>query len=538
MSQFTDFIEVKGARVHNLKNIDVSIPREKLVVITGLSGSGKSSLAFDTIYAEGQRRYIETFSAYARQFLGGLERPDVDKIDGLSPVIAIEQKTTSKSPRSTVGTITEIYDFLRLLFARASDAYSYNTGAKMISYSDEQIKALIIKDFNGKRINVLSPVIRSRKGHYRELFEQIAKQGFVKVRTDGEIRDIVKGMKLDRYKTHDIEIVIDRLVINDTIDNDKRLTETINTAMYHGEDVLLVIDQDTNETRYFSRSLMCPTSGISYPNPEPNNFSFNSPKGACANCNGIGTLYQINESKIIPDDSLSIKAGALTPHGPQKNSWIFKQFETIAQRFNFKLTDAYKDIPEEAKQIILYGGNDKFSVESKTLGVTRDYKIDFEGVANFIENQYNTAESRSLKRWAKDYMDKVECPVCQGSRLKKESLYFKINNKNIAELANTDIVDLADWFDNLNDHLSEKQLKIAEEVVKEIKSRLQFLLDVGLDYLALNRSSKSLSGGEAQRIRLATQIGSQLVGVLYILDEPSIGLHQRDNEKLINSRLT
>ncbi len=538
MSQFTDFIEVKGARVHNLKNIDVSIPREKLVVITGLSGSGKSSLAFDTIYAEGQRRYIETFSAYARQFLGGLERPDVDKIDGLSPVIAIEQKTTSKSPRSTVGTITEIYDFLRLLFARASDAYSYNTGAKMISYSDEQIKALIIKDFNGKRINVLSPVIRSRKGHYRELFEQIAKQGFVKVRTDGEIRDIVKGMKLDRYKTHDVEIVIDRLVINDTIDNDKRLTETINTAMYHGEDVLLVIDQDTNETRYFSRSLMCPTSGISYPNPEPNNFSFNSPKGACSNCNGIGTLYQINESKIIPDDSLSIKAGALTPHGPQKNSWIFKQFETIAQRFNFKLTDAYKDIPEEAKQIILYGGNDKFSVESKTLGVTRDYKIDFEGVANFIENQYNTAESRSLKRWAKDYMDKVECPVCQGSRLKKESLYFKINNKNIAELANTDIVDLADWFDNLNDHLSEKQLKIAEEVVKEIKSRLQFLLDVGLDYLALNRSSKSLSGGEAQRIRLATQIGSQLVGVLYILDEPSIGLHQRDNEKLINSLIS
>jgi len=535
MSQFTDFIEVKGARVHNLKNIDVSIPREKLVVITGLSGSGKSSLAFDTIYAEGQRRYIETFSAYARQFLGGLERPDVDKIDGLSPVIAIEQKTTSKSPRSTVGTITEIYDFMRLLFARASDAYSYNTGAKMVSYSDEQIKALIIKDFNGKRINVLSPVVRSRKGHYRELFEQIGKQGFVKVRTDGEIRDIVKGMKLDRYKNHDIEIVIDRLVINDDVDNDKRLTETINTAMYHGDDVLLVIDQDTNEARYFSRSLMCPTSGISYPNPEPNNFSFNSPKGACSNCNGIGTLYQINESKIIPDDSLSIKSGALAPHGPQKNSWIFKQFETIAQRFNFKLTDAYKDIPKEAKHIILYGGNDKFSVESKTLGVTRDYKIDFEGVANFIENQYKTAESRSLKRWAKDYMDQVECPVCEGSRLKKESLYFKINNKNIAELANSDIVELAEWFKDLDAHLSEKQLKIGEEVVKEIKSRLQFLLDVGLDYLSLNRSSKSLSGGEAQRIRLATQIGSQLVGVLYILDEPSIGLHQRDNEKLINS---
>ena len=535
MSQFSNFIEVKGARVHNLKNIDVSIPREKLVVITGLSGSGKSSLAFDTIYAEGQRRYIETFSAYARQFLGGLERPDVDKIDGLSPVIAIEQKTTSKSPRSTVGTITEIYDFMRLLFARASDAYSYNTGDKMISYSDEQIKTLITKDFKGKRINILSPIIRSRKGHYRELFEQIAKQGFVKVRTDGEIRDIVKGMKLDRYKTHDIEIVIDRLVINDDVDNDKRLTETINTAMYHGEDVLLVIDQDTQETRYFSRSLMCPSSGISYPNPEPNNFSFNSPKGACPSCNGIGTLYKINENKIIPDDSLSIKAGALAPHGPQKKSWIFKQFETIAQRFDFKLTDAYKDIPKEAKQIILYGGNDKFSVESKTLGVTRDYKIDFEGVANFIENQYKTAESSSLKRWAKDFMDKVTCPDCNGSRLKKESLYFKINDKNIAELADTDIVELSAWFNNLNHNLSKKQLKIAEEVVKEIKSRLQFLLDVGLDYLSLNRSSKTLSGGEAQRIRLATQIGSQLVGVLYILDEPSIGLHQRDNEKLINS---
>lgn len=535
MSQFDDFIEVKGARVHNLKNIDVSIPREKLVVITGLSGSGKSSLAFDTIYAEGQRRYIETFSAYARQFLGGLERPDVDKIDGLSPVIAIEQKTTSKSPRSTVGTITEIYDFMRLLFARASDAYSYNTGDKMVSYSDEQIKALILKDFNGKRINILAPVVRSRKGHYRELFEQIAKQGFVKVRTDGEIKDLVKGMKLDRYKNHDIEIVIDRLKIDDTADNDKRLTETINTAMYHGEDVLLVIDQDTQEARYFSRSLMCPTSGISYPNPEPNNFSFNSPKGACDNCSGIGELYQVNENKIVPDDSLSIKNGALAPHGPEKNSWIFKQLETIAQRFNFKLTDAYKDIPKDAKQVIMYGGNDKFSVESKTLGVTRDYKIDFEGVANFIDNQYRTAESTSLKRWAKDYMDKVTCPVCEGSRLRKESLYFKINEKNIAELANSDIVELAEWFKNLNEHLSEKQLKIAEEVIKEIKTRLQFLLDVGLNYLSLNRSSKSLSGGEAQRIRLATQIGSQLVGVLYILDEPSIGLHQRDNEKLINS---
>lgn len=535
MSKTDETIEVKGARVHNLKNIDVTIPREQLVVITGLSGSGKSSLAFDTIYAEGQRRYIETFSAYARQFLGGLERPDVDKIDGLSPVIAIEQKTTSKSPRSTVGTITEIYDFLRLLYARASDAYSYNTGEKMVSYSDEQIKNLIVESYKDKRINILSPVIRSRKGHYRELFEQIAKQGFVKVRTDGKVRDLVKGMKLDRYKTHDIEIVIDRLKIDESSGNDKRLTETINTAMYHGDDVLMVLDHDTNEVRYFSRNLMCPSSGISYPNPEPNNFSFNSPKGACSTCNGIGTLYQVNEKKIVPDESLSIKAGALAPHGPQKNSWIFKQLETIAQRFEFSLNDAYKTIPEEAKHMIMYGGNDKFSVESKSLGVTRDYKIDFEGVANFIDSQYKNAETTSLKRWAKDYMDKVSCPTCEGSRLRKESLYFKVNGLNIAELAHKDIVDLAAWFEDLENHLSEKQFKIAEEIIKEIKARLKFLLDVGLDYLSLNRSSKSLSGGEAQRIRLATQIGSQLVGVLYILDEPSIGLHQRDNEKLINS---
>ncbi|HLV15127.1 MAG TPA: excinuclease ABC subunit UvrA [Xanthomarina sp.] len=537
MSLFEENIEVQGARVHNLKNIDVTIPREKLVVITGLSGSGKSSLAFDTIYAEGQRRYIETFSAYARQFLGGLERPDVDKIDGLSPVIAIEQKTTSKSPRSTVGTITEIYDFLRLLYARASDAYSFHTGEKMVSYNDEQIKELIIENFKGKRIHILAPVVRSRKGHYRELFEQIAKQGFVKVRADGEVLDLVKGMKLDRYKNHDIEIVIDRLKIDDTADNDKRLSETINTAMYHGDDVLMVLDQDTQQARYFSRNLMCPSSGISYPNPEPNNFSFNSPKGACPKCNGIGSLYQVNENKIIPDSKLSIAAGALAPQGPQKNTWIFKQLEAIAKRFNFSLTDPYISIPEEAKQMILYGGNEKFSVESKTLGVTRDYKIEFEGLANFIESQYAHAETTSLKRWAKEYMDKVTCDACQGSRLRQESLYFKINGNNIADLANKDIVDLAHWFHDLDSHLSDKQLKIAEEIIKEIKTRLQFLLDVGLEYLSLNRSSKSLSGGEAQRIRLATQIGSQLVGVLYILDEPSIGLHQRDNEKLIKSLL-
>ena len=538
MTKFEENIEVKGARVHNLKNIDVTIPREKLVVITGLSGSGKSSLAFDTIYAEGQRRYIETFSSYARQFLGGLERPDVDKIDGLSPVIAIEQKTTSKSPRSTVGTITEIYDFLRLLYARASDAYSYNTGEKMISYTDEQIKELIISSFNNKRINILSPVIRSRKGHYRELFEQIAKQGFVKVRTDGEIRDLVKGMKLDRYKTHDIEIVIDRLKIDSTTDNEKRLIESINTAMYHGDNVLMVIDNDTSEVRYFSRNLMCPSSGISYPNPEPNNFSFNSPKGACSNCNGIGTLYKVNQKKIIPDDSISIKSGGLAPQGPQKNSWIFKQLELIAQRFNFDLNDPIRKIPKDALEMILYGGNDKFSVESKTLGVTRNYNIDFEGIANFIESQYHNSDSSSIKRWAKAYMDKVTCPECNGSRLKKESLFFKINSKSIADLANLDILELSKWFKSLDAHLSEKQKAIATEVIKEIKTRIKFLLDVGLDYLALNRSSKSLSGGEAQRIRLATQIGSQLVGVLYILDEPSIGLHQRDNQKLINSLIS
>ncbi len=535
MAKTEDSIEVLGARVHNLKNIDVSIPREKLVVITGLSGSGKSSLAFDTIYAEGQRRYIETFSAYARQFLGSLERPDVDKIEGLSPVIAIEQKTTSKNPRSTVGTITEIYDFLRLLFARAADAYSYNTGEKMVSYTDSQIKELILDNFKDKRVSILAPVIRSRKGHYRELFEQIARQGFVKVRTDEDIVDIEKGMKLDRYKTHDIEIVIDRLKIENKPDSDKRLEESIKTAMYHGEDTLMILEQDTGNIRYFSRNLMCPTTGISYPSPEPNSFSFNSPKGACPTCNGIGTLYQVNEDKIIPDRSKSIKNGGIAPHGPQKKNWIFSQLQLIADRFEFSLTDPIQKIPEEAIQMILFGGKEKFSRESKSLGITRDYKIDFEGVANFIETTYRNNDSTSLRRWSKEYMDKVVCPDCEGARLKKEALYFKIYNKNIAELSQLDITDLSEWFDDIEKHLSEKQLQIASEVIKEIRTRLQFLVDVGLTYLNLNRSSKSLSGGEAQRIRLATQIGSQLVGVLYILDEPSIGLHQRDNEKLINS---
>ena len=530
-----DTIEIIGARAHNLKNIDVTIPREKLVVITGLSGSGKSSLAFDTIYAEGQRRYIETFSAYARQFLGGLERPDVDKIDGLSPVIAIEQKTTSKSPRSTVGTITEIYDFLRLLYARAADAYSYNTGEKMVSYSDEQIKKLIIEDFQGKRINILAPAIRSRKGHYRELFEQISKQGFLKVRVDGQIKDLEFGMKVDRYKTHDIEIVIDRLAIEDDEDTDKRLNESIKTAMYHGDDILMVIEQESQEARYYSRTLMCPSSGISYPNPEPNNFSFNSPKGACSNCNGLGTVHEINLGKIIPNPKLSIKNGGFIPLGDYKNSWIFKQLEIIAQKFEFKITDPIETLPKEAMEMILYGGNEKFSVVSKVMGITKDYKIDFEGISNFIKNQYEESNSASIKRWAKEFMDENDCPECNGTRLRKEALYFKINEKNIGDLVQMDISELAEWFANLPKHLSEKQATIATEILKEIIARLQFLLDVGLNYLSLNRGSKTLSGGEAQRIRLATQIGSQLVGVLYILDEPSIGLHQRDNERLIKS---
>ena len=537
-------IEVLGARVHNLKNIDVTIPREKLVVITGLSGSGKSSLAFDTIYAEGQRRYVETFSAYARQFLGGLERPDVDKIDGLSPVIAIEQKTTSKSPRSTVGTITEIYDFLRLLFARAADAYSYNTGEKMVSYDDEQIKELITQDFAGKRINILAPIIRARKGHYAELFQQIAKQGFLKVRINGEIKDITTGMKLDRYKTHDIEIVIDRMVIDpsdselakqNTPDNEKRLSESIKTAMYHGENVLMILDQDTNAIRFFSRNLMCPTTGISYQNPEPNLFSFNSPKGACEHCKGLGTVNEINIKKIIPNPKLSINKGGFAPLGEYKSSWMFKQLEIIGEKYGFKLTDPISAISEEAMEMILNGGKEKFSVESKVLGVTKEYKIEFEGISHFIKNQHDESGSATIKRWAKEFMDEVNCPVCEGSRLKKEALFFKINEKNITELCNMDISDVTAWFLELNSHLSDKQKTIATEVIKEIKDRLAFLMNVGLDYLALSRSSKSLSGGEAQRIRLATQIGSQLVGVLYILDEPSIGLHQRDNDKLIHS---
>ena len=533
MSNPLENIEILGARVHNLKNVDVTIPREKLVVITGLSGSGKSSLAFDTIYAEGQRRYIETFSAYARQFLGGLERPDVDKINGLSPVIAIEQKTTSKSPRSTVGTITEIYDFLRLLFAKAGDAYSYETNKKMVSYSDEQIKEVIFEDFNGEKVLILAPIIKSRKGHYRELLERLSKQGFIYARIDGEVTELTKGLRLDRYKTHDIEIVIDQILIDKK--NENRFNQSIQTAMYHGEDTVLILKYNTAIPRYFSRNLMCQESGISYAKPEPNSFSFNSPKGACSTCNGLGILPKVNLKKVIPDKSISIKKSGIKPIGEQKASWIFKQLLLIAERYNFTLSDPINKIPKKALDIILYGGNEKFDIASKALGITRTYSIDFEGIINFIEQQYHNSESTSIKRWAKGFMDDTICPDCHGNRLKKESLYFKIANKSIADLVKFDLQELKTWFDKIDTKLSATQHLIADEIIKEIKTRISFLLDVGLSYLSLARSAKSLSGGEAQRIRLATQIGSQLVGVLYILDEPSIGLHQRDNEKLINS---
>ena len=536
-----EFIEVYGARAHNLRDIDVQIPRESLVVVTGLSGSGKSSLAFDTIYAEGQRRYIETFSAYARQFLGNLERPDVDKIEGLSPVIAIEQKTTSKSPRSTVGTITEIYDFLRLLYARASDAYSFNTGERMVRYTDEQILELIRSEYNGQSAVILAPVIRARKGHYRELFESIAKQGFLKVRIDGVITDLCKGMKVDRYKTHDIEIVIDRLRVTNELNQDQRLKAAIETAMYHGDGILMVLlsqKKDPNidlKPRFFSRSFMCPSTGISYATPEPNNFSFNSPKGMCPNCKGLGSLHKVNPDKIIPDPSLSIKKGAIAPYERQGNSWINKQLELIANHFQADLNTPYQELPEAMKDAILKGLHTSYEKASKTLGITRQFKIDFEGIIPFIEATFENRDSRQLRRWAKSYMDKKVCPVCQGSRLRKESQFFKIDHKSIAELAQWDIEALMQWIKKVPDSLSDSQNAIARGVLKEVETRLQFLLDVGLSYLSLNRPSKSLSGGESQRIRLATQIGSQLVGVLYILDEPSIGLHQRDNEKLIKS---
>ena len=528
-------ILVKGARVHNLKNIDVNIPRNKFVVITGISGSGKSSLAFDTIYAEGQRRYIETFSAYARQFIGGLERPDVDKIDGLSPVIAIEQKTTSKNPRSTVGTITEIYDYLRLFYSRVADAYSYNSNEKMISYTDDEIIDLVFKNFISKKITILSPAVQSRKGHYRELFSSIQKQGFLKARIDGVVTDLKPNLKLDRYKIHDIEIVIDRLVLKNDESSKKRLKDSLITAMYHGNNSLLIVNEEDNTTTYFSRSLICPSTGISYENPEPNSFSFNSPKGMCKKCNGLGKLNKVNIDLVLPDKSISIHNGGLLPLGNYTTSWIFKQIETISDRYNFNIKDPISKIPKKAMEIILFGGNESFSVESKTLGLTRKYEIDFEGVIPFIENQANEIYSARIKRWANGFMDNVNCESCNGSRLNKESRNFFVDKKNIHDLSSLDIIDLKKWFKSVESTLSNRNKIIGSEIIKEINKRLDFLLNVGLDYLSLSRPTKSLSGGESQRIRLATQIGSQLVGVLYILDEPSIGLHQRDNSKLIES---
>jgi excinuclease ABC subunit A len=528
-------ILVQGARVHNLKNIDVNIPRNKFVVITGISGSGKSSLAFDTIYAEGQRRYIETFSAYARQFIGGLERPDVDKIDGLSPVIAIEQKTTSKNPRSTVGTITEIYDYLRLFYSRVGEAFSYNSNEKMISYTDDEIIDLVFNNFKEKKITILSPVVKARKGHYRELFSSIQKQGFLKARINGVITELKPNLKLDRYKIHDIEIVIDRIILKNNETSKKRLKDSLITAMYHGNNSLLIVNEEDNSNTYYSRSLICPSTGISYEKPEPNSFSFNSPKGMCKKCNGLGKLNKVNIDLVIPDKSISIYSGGLVPLGNYKSSWIFKQIETISERYNFSIKDPISKIPKKAIEIILFGGNESFSVESKSLGLTRKYEIDFEGVIPFIENQANEIYSARIKRWANGFMDNVKCETCNGSRLNKESSYFFIDNKNIHDLSSLDIVDLKNWFSSVEPKLSERNKIIGSEIIKEINKRLDFLLNVGLDYLSLNRPTKSLSGGESQRIRLATQIGSQLVGVLYILDEPSIGLHQRDNSKLIES---
>lgn len=525
-----EVITVLGAREHNLRNIDVRIPRNELVVITGLSGSGKSSLAFDTIYAEGQRRYIETFSAYARQFLGGLERPDVDKITGLSPVISIEQKTISRNPRSTVGTITEVYDFIRLIYARASDAYSYETGEPMVRYTDEQIAGLIIEKFPDKKISMLAPVVKGRKGHYRELFEQIAKQGYVRVRVDGEVREIEKGMRVDRYKIHDIEIVVDRAIARQK--DHQRILQSVQTALKLGRGGMMVMDEETGSARHLSRHLMCPTSGISYPEPEPNLFSFNSPYGACPACNGLGQVAEIDIKKIIPNDKISIKKGGIAPLGDAKTNWIFTQVEALLKPHGFSLTTPIADLNEGVVNQILYGSDDLITIESPG---SKAYSIRYEGIISFIERQAKDSSSPAIKRWASSFMNKRPCPTCTGSRLKKEALYFRIDDKNISELASMDIGELHEWFQNVEDRMPEFKAQIAHEPLKEIRARIGFLMDVGLEYLTLNRSARTLSGGEAQRIRLATQIGSKLVGVLYILDEPSIGLHQRDNHRLIRS---
>ncbi len=526
-------LEVYGARVHNLKNIDAIIPRDELVVVTGLSGSGKSSLAFDTIYAEGQRRYMETFSAYARQFMGDIERPDVDKITGLSPVISIEQKTTNRNPRSTVGTITEIYDFLRLLYARAGEAFSFVSGQKMVRYTDTQIIDLILENYSEKTIYILAPLVRGRKGHYRELFEQIRKQGFLKVRVDGEVSEITFGMQVDRYKIHDIEAVIDTIKVNEK--SLTRLSSSIQTALRQGKGALMAMEVTAKEARFYSRLLMDPETGIAYDEPEPNSFSYNSPYGYCPRCKGLGYISEIDLAKVIPDTSKSIRKGGIAPVGEYKPTWIFRQLEAISHKYHFTLDTPLSDIPDEAIETILYGSEEVIKVKNDYLGVTSSYSLNFEGIVQHILNQNEAGNPEGLKRWAEGFMNSVECPECKGSRLKKESLFYKINDKNIAELSQMDLVNLSEWFANLEPNLEERQKQIAHEIIREIQSRLSFLLNVGLDYLSLNRTSGSLSGGESQRIRLATQIGSQLVGVLYILDEPSIGLHQRDNHRLINS---
>ena len=529
-------IGVYGARVHNLKDIEVNIPRDSLTVITGLSGSGKSSLAFDTIYAEGQRRYIETLSAYARQFLGSMERPDVDKITGLSPVISIEQKTTNKNPRSTVGTTTEIYDFLRLLFARAGEAYSYVTGEKMVKYSDDKILSLIKDTFLNKKVYLLAQVVNNRKGHYKELFEQILRKGYLHVRVDGKMEEIRHGMRLDRYKNHSIEIVIDKLEITENEHELKRLKKSVETAMHHGKGTIMLLDRDSKEPKYYSRQLMCPTSGISYGEPAPHSFSFNSPQGACPVCNGLGRISKIDVNKIIPDRKKSIKKGAIEPLGPYKNSLIFWQLEAIARKYDFKLEEAVKNIPEDALHTILYGSEEPLKLENTPLGASSNYMLSFEGVVNYISNQQQNSEKNSKEhQWTEQFIKKVTCTECKGQRLHKEALHFKIHNKNIAELAQLDVRELSAWLKVVPKHLNDRQKKIGTEILKELSTRVNFLLDVGLNYLSLNMPSRSLSGGESQRIRLATQIGSQLVNVLYILDEPSIGLHQRDNVKLISA---
>ena len=530
-------IEVFGARVHNLKNVDITIPRNSLTVFTGLSGSGKSSLAFDTIFAEGQRRYIETFSAYARNFLGNMERPDVDKITGLSPVISIEQKTTNKNPRSTVGTTTEIYDYLRLLFARAGEAYSYMSGEKMVKYTEEKVVDMIMSDYQDRKIYILSPLVRNRKGHYRELFEQMRRKGYLYIRVDGEVQELTRGMKVDRYKNHNIEVVIDKMKLGGTENNTlrERLAKTVSTAMKQGEGLIMILDNERDEAKYFSKRLMDPVTGIAYKDPAPNIFSFNSPEGACPQCKGLGVIDEIDLKKVIPDNKQDIYSGAIVPLGKYKNQMIFWQIDALLKRHDCDLKTPVKDIPKEAMDEVLYGSLEKLKIAKELVHTTSDYFVSFDGIIKYLRTVMENDDSSAGKKWADQFIAEAQCPECHGHRLNREALSYKIWDKNIADLAEMDINELKDWVDHVEEHMSEKQRTIAVEIIKEIRKRINFLLDVGLDYLALNRQSATLSGGESQRIRLATQIGSQLVNVLYILDEPSIGLHQRDNERLINS---